>query len=1170
MKKFHYLHVILIISLLSFGPLLATVYYSVASGNFGTLNNWNTARDNSGSSPGSINAADDFVIQNGYIITNDGTYTINSLTIESGGTYDGNANTITLNGDFVQNGTFTDGVNGAANMTFAGSGTQTISGTGSIEFNTVTFSGTGSYSLATNFTASFLNLSGGTLNASSASVTLIGVGASPTFNKTGGSFNAGTSLFKFATTSTGTQTISSNDALTFYNLEHSPGANRSLTFSGNVQFTISNQFNRGGSSSSVILDGSTTLDLSGATLVYEGSANKTISAEWPTNATLAPSTVQIKSNITVTANPGSGVTLQTNNFTLLSGSNLTISSGTVKVNTQLTLTEGNITESGGTFAWGSGNTTLLYNGSTQQTVGAEWTASKAPTNVQVNNSSGASPAVALGTSALASLNGTLTLTLGSVDYSAGGLSLYVAGNVVGGSGSFGTVNNNTLIVTGTNSQITSSGQATIYNLTINSANASIKDIIIPGTLNINPGAGNSATLAGSITLQSGAAMIISSGTFNLNGYSITLDGNNSLTLQANTQLSTGGESITGYSSYSIDATSTILFNGTNSESIPAGVSYGNIKINKSSGTASVSGTGSVTLQDNADLTLMSGTFDLAGQTLVFGNNSDLIIQGGTANLSGGTLSLTQANTNVLNLASGASLNTGGTSLDGFDSYTMDGTVQFNGSSAETIPSGVSTVNNLTINNTVGVSAAGNLQVNGTLTLTAGSFTPTTVTLTNAFNANGGHFSTSSGTVVFQGSSQQTIGGSSAVNFYNLTLNNANGLVMSNNITVYGTLSLSTGVLNTNGNLLSLSTTGSFSGGSSSSYVEGRVAKSFAVGSSANFTFQTAKDGQYLPVTATFTNVSGGTYTLTVEQFNDDPHSAVGSSLDATLSAISSVRYWEIAGSGGTPTNLQITLSWNSSDGISNLTALDVAQFNNGQWISLGGDGSGDANSGTIQTDVFSTAGSFFTFGDDAANGQDNSLPVTLSTFNALASFNKVTLEWVTESEINNRGFNVYRKTANSEHWVKLNQQLISGAGNSSVQHKYSFVDENVVSGETYSYRLESVSFSGQHELFTNLTKTITIPVPTDFAVFQNYPNPFNPETTIKFQIPEQQRVSIMVYDVKGNLVKKLLNNEALNPGEHQVVWDATDNNQQPVSSGTYFYRVVTAKNSKMMKMIYLK
>lgn len=115
--------------------------------------------------------------------------------------------------------------------------------------------------------------------------------------------------------------------------------------------------------------------------------------------------------------------------------------------------------------------------------------------------------------------------------------------------------------------------------------------------------------------------------------------------------------------------------------------------------------------------------------------------------------------------------------------------------------------------------------------------------------------------------------------------------MSNNITVYGTLSLSTGVLNTNGNLLSLSTTGSFSGGSSSSYVEGRVAKSFAVGSSANFTFQTAKDGQYLPVTATFTNVSGGTYTLTVEQFNDDPHSAVGSSLDATLSAISSVRYW---------------------------------------------------------------------------------------------------------------------------------------------------------------------------------------------------------------------------------------------------------------------------------------
>ncbi len=1150
--------------------LLATTYYSQGSDNFGTLTNWNSDPAGAGSSPTAILSTDDFVIQSGHTITADAAYTINSLTIESSGTYNGNGYTITLNGDFTQDGTLTDYVKGAANFTFSGSLTQTISGTATIEFDTLIFNGTGSYSLLSEIYSQNLFLSSGSLDAGSVNVHLLGVGT--IFDKTGGTFTAGTSTFIFSTSSTGTQTISSNDNLTFYNLTHSPGASRSLTFSGDVEFSISNTFTRDASSLIVLLDGTTTLNLSGATLVYSTSSGTTVSAEWPTNSLLAPDKVQLISGVTITADPGAGVTLSTNYLELNNDTAvLSIASGTVQVNTQTTITAGSISLSGGVYAWGTGTTTLLYNGAAQQTVGPEWSSTVAPTNVQINNSSTTAPALDLGATGLAPLAGTLTLTLGSVDYSVSGLSLTVSGDVVGGSGSFGTINSNTLNVNGPTSAVTSSGQASFYNLNITSTGATISDITISGTLTIDPGAGNITTLTGPLTLDTGANLTVASGILNLNGQSVTKNGTNTLTLAVSTQLTTGGSSFEGFTTYALDSSSTILLNGTVTEDIPTGISYGNIEINKSAGSALATGTGTITLQNNADLTLEAGSFDLAGLGIVFGNYSDLIIQGGTADLNGGTLTITATNTNALSVAAGASLYTGGTSLDGFDTYTTDGNLIFDGSVSETIPAGMTSFNNLTINNGAGVSTAADIAVNGTLTLALGTFTPTTTaTLYGTLTTNGGNFSTSAGTVTFAGSAAQTIDGTSAVSFYNFTMNNTNGVTLAHDITVDGVLTLTAGVINTGGYLLSMGTGASFSGGSSITYVDGRTAKTFALGTSADFTFQTAKDGQYLPVGVTFTDVSGSDYTVTVEQFNSDPH-AISSSIDnTTLSAISTVHYWEIQGSGGTPANLQVTLTWGSQDGVEVPSALDVAIFDGTNWTSIGGDGVGDATGGTIQSAVFTTAGSYFTFGDDANNGQDNSLPVTLALFKAEASYNQVILTWKTESEVDNLGFNIYRRSETNRTWQKINSALIAGAGNSSMAHEYQFIDNNVVAGETYSYRLESVNVNGSVETFDQKVQTVQIPVPTEFAVYPNYPNPFNPETTLRFQLPDQERISILIYDLKGNLIKHLVNNELMQPGEHRIKWNATNDAQNTVSSGTYVYRLVSKKHSKMGKMIFIK
>lgn len=90
-----------------------------------------------------------------------------------------------------------------------------------------------------------------------------------------------------------------------------------------------------------------------------------------------------------------------------------------------------------------------------------------------------------------------------------------------------------------------------------------------------------------------------------------------------------------------------------------------------------------------------------------------------------------------------------------------------------------------------------------------------------------------------------------------------------------------------------------------------------------------------------------------------------------------------------------------------------------------------------------------------------------------------------------------------------------------------------------------------------------------FDLKQNYPNPFNPNTTIEFKIPTNSNVRLEILNANGQLVKTLVNNE-LNPGIHKVEWNGTDNFNNKVSSGVYFYRLIQNENESSRKMILLK
>jgi hypothetical protein len=92
---------------------------------------------------------------------------------------------------------------------------------------------------------------------------------------------------------------------------------------------------------------------------------------------------------------------------------------------------------------------------------------------------------------------------------------------------------------------------------------------------------------------------------------------------------------------------------------------------------------------------------------------------------------------------------------------------------------------------------------------------------------------------------------------------------------------------------------------------------------------------------------------------------------------------------------------------------------------------------------------------------------------------------------------------------------------------------------------------------------------TDFALAQNYPNPFNPTTTIHFSIDKNQHTRLVIYDILGREIKRLVDN-VRQSGRYTVQWDGTNNQGQPVASGVYFYRLSTPERTKIHKMMLLK
>ena len=94
----------------------------------------------------------------------------------------------------------------------------------------------------------------------------------------------------------------------------------------------------------------------------------------------------------------------------------------------------------------------------------------------------------------------------------------------------------------------------------------------------------------------------------------------------------------------------------------------------------------------------------------------------------------------------------------------------------------------------------------------------------------------------------------------------------------------------------------------------------------------------------------------------------------------------------------------------------------------------------------------------------------------------------------------------------------------------------------------------------------------DRIAFQasNHPNPFNPSTTIMYSLPQAGHLKLAIYDVRGRLVKTLIDGERPAGADQEVVWDGTDSQGSAASSGVYFYEARAAGGVKVGKMTLLK
>lgn len=561
-----------------------------------------------------------------------------------------------------------------------------------------------------------------------------------------------------------------------------------------------------------------------------------------------------------------------------------------------------------------------------------------------------------------------------------------------------------------------------------------------------------ATSSGTLVFDTNVLVKISKGV-NFGSSLSTING--TLQIEANGWVNTnaptyGSASTLKYNTGGSYSVATEWGTGTSGPGVPANVQVSNSSTNVSlGGGVTRTATGNITIDANTTLTLASASDKLYVKGNWTNNNgsSGFVHNSGTVRFNGTSTQTLVGDTTFCNVeridATGSTFDWGnGTTTTIAGTFTVESGTQNAGSGTTVIFTGACGAGPHEIG------GGGNAKRFVHITLASGSLQHTgtgNINVTGNWINNGATFDGSTRTVAFNGSTEQTIGGTSSTTFNNLTLSNSAGASLGNSQTVNGTLTLSNGSATLNGYDFTFGASASLSGTPGSSKMlatngTGKACKVFST--TGSFTLpigETTGTAEYSPAAFEITAGSGTACARVVDA--DHPNRTTGLSDYIT-------RYWVVSGSGS-PT-YTATFTFLAADVVGSTGNMHGKKWNGSYpWQEL--------SAATATT--FSGAG--LTSFSDFTAFKSGQLAVLLETFTAAAATDHVLVIWETVSERENLGFHLYRGPDLSGPWTRLNSGLIpSQSPGSPWGYSYSFQDFAAPRGESFFYRIEAVDFHG--------------------------------------------------------------------------------------------------------------
>ena len=420
--------------------------------------------------------------------------------------------------------------------------------------------------------------------------------------------------------------------------------------------------------------------------------------------------------------------------------------------------------------------------------------------------------------------------------------------------------------------------------------------------------------------------------------------------------------------------------------------------------------------------------------------------------------------------------------------------------------------NLTIGGTGTKTLQSNTDINGDLLITGTGVLETTaannysITLAGNWTCNstaGDPFLQQAGTVTFDGTDEQTIAGTGPETFYNLVFDNSltgDAVIVQKPINVTNALTMTDGQIVTDiTNIIDVNANATLSY-VNGSFIDGPLIRRVNVSVNTTIEFPVGKNDEMHRAELTVLQADATNTPYTVEYFATAPSTFT---IPSGINHVSGLSYWNIEkGSSVVILSASVTLDYTAYDEVEVEADLRIVKDDGGtNWIDLGGTGTASPSGSITSTNNFTTFSEFSL----ASTSSSNPLPVELIEFYAQQENATIRLNWQTASEINNDYFEIQR-SKDGVDFASIG--TVRGNGSTNIVSKYFFSDFSPLPGQSY-YRLQQFDFDGAFEYSPILLVNNT------FVQAVIYPNPVNARSKVQLNLDDSTIISGTIIDLMG-------------------------------------------------------